>query len=492
MIRLAIVLFATLLLNSCSLLKPKFKGHSVNIESAKSITWFNTQRALTNKDLKGKIVILYFWHFGDEAQMQTLSALKEVSEHFPDELLVIAVNVPLLAYEKSPEALRNFALKYAVNFPVVHDVAGELAEVHGIMANPAMMFIDPKTEVFAQLIEMPSAEDLMIKVQSWTQNYQKKKQLDLSAKSLVLPEREKIKINQNIDEMNATLEEDLDEPVKQDQLFFPSGIAWSDEMELLAIADTANHQIKIINKYSKLIETIGSGVPGKRDGNFTEANFNYPEALVFDDMTLVVLDKGNDLFRLINLNDKNVQTLDTTLYNGYSAVCNFANGFLLGTKKGQLLKYDRERMKVQLDKFLSVTGLLYARDVHKEKKIKAVFVSDAKAASVYAYGRNEVEKLDWNGVALSYPQGLAYYSGNLYVADTYSNQVKVFDLMENKVRDLVIKLDNCNGDTCESFFEPADVKQANFAFEKVLFVADSANHRIVKFSLDTGKAEIFY
>jgi sugar lactone lactonase YvrE len=383
-------------------------------------------------------------------------------------------------------------MKYAVNFPVVHDERSQIADANGVFTSPAIFILDYDNHIVQEFDEMPSRDEFMTLLKNKVEEYTKKKKLDMNVKSLIFLEKEKLNIERN-NELKLNQEEDSSDPtLKSFNLFFPSGLAWNDEKEILAVADSSNHQIKIIDKYSKIIDVIGSGSPGRKDGNFRDASFRYPHNLVFDGTNLVLIDKGNDLLRLINLNEKIVQTIDARQYKGYSAIANFANGFILGTQNGLLLKSNREKIKKELDQFSSVTGLLYAKDIQKEKRIKSIFISDAKASSIYAIARNQVEKLDWNGANLVYPQGLAYDAGKIYVVDTYDNKIKIYDLIQNLVSTLEINIDNCQGDSCHSVFEPSSIVTANYGFEKTLFIADSARHRILKHSIDSNKTEVFY
>jgi peroxiredoxin/sugar lactone lactonase YvrE len=490
-----IPLILCIALSACSFLNnaPKF-----TLDNADKLPWLNTEKALTIDDLKNKLVVVYFFHFADETQLETLEILKTSVNRYPDELLVLGVNIPIFKYEKNASTLRNFCLKYGLEFPIVHDENSKIADANSVFSSPLIFVLDYKNQIIQEFEEMPSKDDFMALIRSKIHEYSKKKKLDMQVKSLIFTEKEKLKIERRNENSQITSVTQNGETIIQEQsskkynLFFPCGVAWNEEMEVLAIADTANHQIKIVDKYSKLMDIVGSGAPGKKDGKFRNASFKYPHNLVFDGKNLIVIDKGNDLIRLINLDNQVVQTLDARQYKGYNTIANFANGFILGTQKGLLLKYDRENIKTQMDRFSSVTGLLYAKDIQKNKNIKAIFVSDGKSASVYASGKNQLEKLDWNGSNLVYPQGLAYSSGNLYVADTYENKIKIFDLLQNSVKDLEINIENCQGDFCQSVFEPYALIKAKYGFEDTIFIADSARHRILRHTISNNKTEIFF
>ena len=102
-----IPLILCIALSACSFLNnaPKF-----TLDNADKLPWLNTEKALTIDDLKNKLVIVYFFHFADETQLETLDILKTSVNRYPDELLVLGVNIPIFKYEKNASTLRNFCL----------------------------------------------------------------------------------------------------------------------------------------------------------------------------------------------------------------------------------------------------------------------------------------------------------------------------------------------------------------------------------------------
>jgi len=260
MIKKNFSVFLCFVLCACSLLN---NSQKFNLDKSEQLVWLNTERALNNQDLKNKFTVVYFWHFADESQFQTLEMLKICANRFPDELLIIGVNMPLYKYEKDATILRNFLMKYAVEFPVVHDDQFQIANSNSVFANPLILIVDPSNQIIQEFDEMPSRDSFMALIRAKIQKFSKRKKLDLQVKSLIFTEKEKLKIERRNEYSQITSSVQNGQTIIQEQsskkfnLFFPSGLAWNNELELLGLSDTANHQIKVLDKYSKLIKIIG-------------------------------------------------------------------------------------------------------------------------------------------------------------------------------------------------------------------------------------------
>src|SRR5690606_12017038 len=79
--------------------------------------------------------------------------------------------------------------------------------------------------------------------------------------------------------------------------------------------------------------------------------------------------------------------------------------------------------------------------------------------------------------------GVAYHEGQLYIADTYNDKIKVVDLKTNTVSTFVGNGERGNSDDPPRFDEPAGISIA----DGKLFVADTNNHLIRVVDLKTKK-----
>jgi hypothetical protein len=92
----------------------------------------------------------------------------------------------------------------------------------------------------------------------------------------------------------------------------PAGLAVNTDGSVLYLADQQNNRIRAIKLDDKnTVETLaGTGEAGAKDGPVSLATFNQPTALAYlPDDTLVVLDRGNLLLRLVDLKANTVSTL---------------------------------------------------------------------------------------------------------------------------------------------------------------------------------------
>lgn len=104
-------------------------------------------------------------------------------------------------------------------------------------------------------------------------------------------------------------------------LLFPGKVAnfydKNNNIELLAISDTGNHRILIVNNHGNLIEQIGGNGIGFKDGSFPIALFNSPQGLVFqNENILFVADTENHAIRKVDLKQKTVETVCGTGVQG--------------------------------------------------------------------------------------------------------------------------------------------------------------------------------
>ena len=92
------------------------------------------------------------------------------------------------------------------------------------------------------------------------------------------------------------------------RLQHPLGVAYADGM--LYVADTYNHKIKRFDLHSGQLHTLaGTGVPGQRDGAVSQAQFYEPGGVSVGAGRLYVADTNNHQVRVIDLHTQTVSTL---------------------------------------------------------------------------------------------------------------------------------------------------------------------------------------
>jgi DNA-binding beta-propeller fold protein YncE len=101
---------------------------------------------------------------------------------------------------------------------------------------------------------------------------------------------------------------DIDGVGSEVRLQHPTGIAASDD--LIYIADSYNHKIKILDPATGQVETlIGTGQPGIVDGDFASAQLYEPEGLAVAEGRLYIADTNNHLIRVADLATRQLYTL---------------------------------------------------------------------------------------------------------------------------------------------------------------------------------------
>jgi DNA-binding beta-propeller fold protein YncE len=100
---------------------------------------------------------------------------------------------------------------------------------------------------------------------------------------------------------------DVDGEALKARLQFPKGIFAKDN--LVYIADTLNHKIKVFDLKKKIVSTLaGSGKQGSLNSNLKESTFHEPSSVYLYGSELFVADTNNHCIRIINLNTNKVST----------------------------------------------------------------------------------------------------------------------------------------------------------------------------------------
>jgi DNA-binding beta-propeller fold protein YncE len=104
---------------------------------------------------------------------------------------------------------------------------------------------------------------------------------------------------------------DIDGDASKARLQHPLGVAYSDG--LLYVADTYNSRIKVVDPASRTVRTLaGNGMKTLADGKFASAAFNEPGGLAWLGGKLYVADTNNHQIRVLDPSAKTVATLEFT------------------------------------------------------------------------------------------------------------------------------------------------------------------------------------
>jgi len=124
-------------------------------------TWLNTGgKALTLRDLRGKIVLLDFWTFCCINCLHVLDELRPLEEKYGDVLVVIGVHSPKFEHERDPDALAAAVERYGVRHPVLDDADMTMWQQYAAKAWPTLAVVDQAGYLVASMAGEGHAQGL--------------------------------------------------------------------------------------------------------------------------------------------------------------------------------------------------------------------------------------------------------------------------------------------------------------------------------------------
>jgi hypothetical protein len=265
---------------------------------------------------------------------------------------------------------------------------------------------------------------------------------------------------------------------------------------LLFISNSGNNNILVSLASGKIIEQIGNGSRGSKNGNFLEAKLNLPRGLLYDNKKnlLYVADAGNNLIKSIDLKNKKISNLigyggigskitkkqqakNINLFYPHGLSFYDKQKYIVFSNSGtkQLLKYDRknqtispllktkEAQKIQhptniyniRDNLYILDKMRYIKVINKNLKVKtiftaskfhlisdfiiqdnAIFFSEKKTKSIFKYMLNNNNiisaKAELYHKLESSPNSMVSIINKIYIA---SDNISYFDrVADNKLK----------------------------------------------------------
>ncbi len=475
--------------------------------------WMNTTGEISLKELRGKVVILDFWTYCCINCMHILPDLKFLEQKYPNELVVIGVHHPKFDNEKDSNNIRDAIVRYEIEHPVVNDSDGVIGRKFNFSSWPTLMIIDPEGNFVGQQPGEGNRELFDQVIAKMITYHRAKGTLDEKPVSFHL-EREKL---------------------APTPLRYPGKVLADEAGQRLFISDSNHNRLVIATLDGKLIETIGNGAIGGKDGSYIEAEFDHPQGMALVGNTLYVADTENHLLRAVDLQTKTVTTVAgtgeqsqgrltvadgpqpaaTTPLNSPWAL-QYLDGMLYICMAGphQLWSHTPGTDTVQvfagtgrediIDDSLESSALAQPSGITTDGR--TMYLVDSEGSAVrsvttgakgevttvvgphdLARGRALFEFGDIDGPAdksrLQHPLEVLYHQSQLFVADTYNHKIKQVDL---KTRDTVTWLGTGKrgtdiDSTTVQLSEPAGLTVVG----NELIIADTNNHRLLAVDLKT-------
>jgi thiol-disulfide isomerase/thioredoxin len=112
------------------------------------IEWLNTDKPISLRALKGKIVLLDFWTLCCIICMQIIPELEKLEKKYSKELVVIGIHTAKFENEKDSANIKKAILRYQIKHPVVNDANKVIWNTYGANWWPTIVLIDPEGNVF--------------------------------------------------------------------------------------------------------------------------------------------------------------------------------------------------------------------------------------------------------------------------------------------------------------------------------------------------------
>jgi DNA-binding beta-propeller fold protein YncE len=482
----------------------------IKAPSLEGVEWVNTERPIDLADLRGRFVLLDFWTYCCINCMHVLPELKKLEHAFPNELVVIGVHSAKFEGEQVTDNIREAALRYEIEHPVVNDAKMTIWQRYGARSWPTLVLIDSAGDVVWAASGEREFADIKAVIDHGLPYYREQGLLKPAPRPAIVGQAK-----------------EADTPLR-----FPGKVLADEAGGRLFIADSNHNRIVVAKLDGTVEQIIGSGQIGRDDVAFETCSFHHPQGMALVGDKLYVADTENHLLRKIDLTARQITTVAGTGEKG-SAL--FAGANSLSPRETALaspwalwqhgddlfiaMAGPHQIWRMALDESAIgafagngrediVDGPLpssvpyqagfasFAQPSGLTSDGTRLFVADSEGSTIRSVpfdSDGEVETLvgstgtlfdfgdvDGSGrdVRLQHPLGVAWWDGKLYVADTYNNKIKVIDVGEKSCRTVAGSGAAGKEDAAEgakaSFNEPGGISAASGK----LYVADTNNHAI--------------
>jgi len=484
-----------------------FEGTRPAPEFPEDLEWLNTEKPLTFAALKGKIVLLDFWTYCCINCMHIVPDLKKLEAKYPNELVVIGVHSAKFDNEKLTGNIREAIQRYEIEHPVVNDREMAVWRSFGVRSWPTLVLINPNGKVIGAQPGEGLFDLFDAVIGQAVKHFDAQKAIDRRPLAL-------------------KLEKDR---VPRPMLAYPGKITADEKKRRLYFTDSNHNRVIVATLDGEILEVIGEGEAGLRDGDFSTAQFFRPQGLCLDTAkdVLYIADTENHAIRRIDLAKKTVETLAGTgqqarrhsvegrgrevalnspwdlLQRGDTLYIAMAGPHQLWTLDLKTLEarvhagsgreniLDGPLKEAQLAQPSGITTdghRLYFADSEVSSVRMADVAPTGRVATLIGEGLFKFGDVDgkYPAARLQHCLGVAWHDGFIYVADTYNHKIKRVD---PRTRELTTFAGTGKPGATDGERLSAQFNEPNGLcfLENQLLIADSNNHLIRVCDLKTGQ-----
>jgi sugar lactone lactonase YvrE len=495
------------------------------------VAWINTAGPIELRALRGKFVLLDFWTYCCINCMHILPELKKLEQAYPNEIVVIGVHSAKFETEQDARNITEAVLRYEIEHPVVNDADHVIWNKYLVNSWPSLRVIDPEGRLVAGDSGEITFEVLDAFFRRVIPYYRKKGVLDETPlrfdlehwKAAATPLRYPGKVLADeasgrlfISDSNhnrivvASLDGRLldiagsgapgaeDGPFDKASFNHPQGMVLRGQT--LYVADTENHLLRAVDLDRRTVRTV-AGVGTQARGLWPGVQFDeqtgrtrLPERFVGPPRTTALNSPWDlwihgDRLYIAMAGPHQIWFMDLT----ETEIGPYAGNGREDIVDGPLLPnrpYDLGFASFAQPSGLASDGTwLYVADSEGSSLRAVPFDAQQEVQTIIGTahldaGRRLFTFGDVDGPArrarLQHPLGVAWYQGQLYVADTYNHKIKVVDVERRTCRTLAGDGQPGAADSPARFYEPGGLSAA----AGKLYVADTNNHVIRTINLD--------
>jgi DNA-binding beta-propeller fold protein YncE len=221
------------------------------------LTWLNSSGPIELSDLRGKFVLMDFWTYCCINCMHILPELDKLEHAYPKNLVVIGVHSAKFNTERDSTNIAQAIGRYKIEHPVINDSQHAVWELFGVNVWPTLILIDPEGYAIWGTTGEVTFD-----------------QVDRVMKKAVAYYRKKNLLDETPLKFNASQKAAQDTPLR-----YPGKVLADAAGDRLFIADSNHNRIVIARLDGTLIDVVGSGQAGMKDGAYATASFKQPQGM---------------------------------------------------------------------------------------------------------------------------------------------------------------------------------------------------------------------
>lgn len=417
-------------------------------ELSGATAWLNTDRPVSIRELRGQVVILDFWTYCCINCMHVLPVLRDLEDrHRDDPLVVVGVHSAKFDAEKDSQHILAAMGRYGVSHPVAVDSEMRIWSQYAVRSWPTLVVIRPDGTLAAVA---PGEPDPAV-LESFV------------AEQLKQTTAPPVHFRTSVLESERALQ-------------FPGKLAHGGGK--LFIADSGHHRVLITDLKGHVLDVIGSGLRGMREGSFASCAMDDPQGVAFQNGMLYIADARAHVVWLADLPNGELRRFAGTGELGRAPLSQKSRALETALRS----PWDVAPRGPEL--YVALAG-----------SHQIALVQDGVIEPIAGNGREAQIDGPGHEAALAQPSGLSLQGDVLYVADSESSGVRALDLRTRKLYSLAGGPGLFDFGDKVGAIEPGMLQHPLAVAatpSEGLLVADTYNDRIKRFSPDGLRLEPFF